>query len=114
MKGFFYGLTAGLAAGVVAQMMIAKNHEQMLELVKNFPRPTKFGSNSSLEDLLAQREILEEMIIKKQTEETEAKAAAEQEQSAETEEKAAQEPEADDPAEAEEVAKAAEGAASTV
>jgi len=35
MKGFFYGLTAGLAAGVVAQMMIAKNHEQMLELVKN-------------------------------------------------------------------------------
>ena len=33
MKGFFYGLTAGLAAGIVAQMMIAKNHEQMLELV---------------------------------------------------------------------------------
>jgi len=35
MKGFFYGLTAGLAAGIVAQMMIAKNHEQMLELVKD-------------------------------------------------------------------------------
>ncbi|PCI23390.1 MAG: hypothetical protein COB67_12855 [SAR324 cluster bacterium] len=68
MKGFFYGLTAGLAAGVVAQMMIAKNHEQMLELVKNIPRPIKFGPASSLEDLLAQKETLEEMIIKKQTE----------------------------------------------
>jgi len=67
MKGFFYGLTAGLAAGVVAQMMIAKNHEQMLELVKNLPRPIKFGPSSSLEELLTQKDILEEMIIKKQT-----------------------------------------------
>lgn len=68
MKGFFYGLSAGLAAGVVAQMMIAKNHEQMLELVKNLPRMVKFGPGSSLEELLAQKDILEEMIIKKQTE----------------------------------------------
>lgn len=70
MKGFFYGLTAGLAAGIVAQMMIAKNHEQMLELVKNLPRPLKFGPASSLEELMAQRETLEDMIIKKQTEAT--------------------------------------------
>ncbi len=56
MKGFFYGLTAGLAAGIVAQMMIAKNHEQMLELVKNLPRPLKFGPASTLEELMAQRE----------------------------------------------------------
>jgi len=70
MKGFFYGLTAGLAAGIVAQMMIAKNHEQMLELVKNLPRPLKFGPASSLEELMAQRETLENMIIKKQTEAT--------------------------------------------
>jgi hypothetical protein len=68
MKGFFYGLTAGMAAGIVAQMMIAKNHEQMLELVKNLPRPLKFGPSSSLEDLLAQKEMLEDLIIKKQTE----------------------------------------------
>jgi hypothetical protein len=68
MKGFFYGLTAGMAAGIVAQMMIAKNHEQMLELVKNLPRPLKFGPGSSLEDLLAQKEMLEDLIIKKQTE----------------------------------------------
>ena len=66
MKGFFYGLTAGLAAGVVAQMMIAKNHEQMLELVKNLPRPLKLTPTDSLEQLLAQKEKLEEMIIKKQ------------------------------------------------
>lgn len=66
MKGFFYGLTAGLAAGVVAQMMIAKNHEQMLELVKNLPRPLKLSPNGTLEELLAQKEKLEEMIIKKQ------------------------------------------------
>ncbi len=70
MKGFFYGLTAGLAAGIVAQMMIAKNHEQMLELVKNLPRPMKFGSNNSLEELLSQRDKLEDLIIKKQTEAT--------------------------------------------
>ncbi len=68
MKGFFYGITAGLAAGIAAQMMIAKNHEQMLELVRNLPRPVKFGPASSLEELLAQKDILEEMIIKKQTE----------------------------------------------
>ena len=66
MKGFFYGLTAGLAAGVVAQMMIAKNHEQMLELVKNLPRPLKLTPTDSLEQLLSQKEKLEEMIIKKQ------------------------------------------------
>ena len=68
MKGFFYGLTAGLAAGVVAQMMIAKNHEQMLELVKNLPRPLKLNPAGSLDELLAQKEKLEEMISKKQTE----------------------------------------------
>jgi len=68
MKGFFYGLTAGMAAGIVAQMMIAKNHEQMLELVKNLPRPLKFGPGSTLEELLAQKDMLEDMIIKKQTE----------------------------------------------
>lgn len=70
MKGFFYGLTAGLAAGIVAQMMIAKNHEQMLELVRNLPRPLKFGPASSLDELLAQKEMLEDLIIKKQTETT--------------------------------------------
>ncbi len=70
MKGFFYGLTAGMAAGIVAQMMIAKNHEQMLELVKNLPRPLKFGPGSTLEELLAQKDMLEDMIIKKQTEAT--------------------------------------------
>ncbi|MBU2644423.1 hypothetical protein KKI24_06910 [bacterium] len=68
MKGFFYGLTAGMAAGIVAQMMIAKNHEQMLELVKNLPRPLKFSPNSSIEELLAQKDMLEDLIIKKQTE----------------------------------------------
>ncbi len=68
MKGFFYGLTAGMAAGIVAQMMIAKNHEQMLELVKNLPRPLKFGSANTLEELLAQKDMLEDLIIKKQTE----------------------------------------------
>jgi len=68
MKGFFYGLTAGMAAGIVAQMMIAKNHEQMLELVKNLPRPLKFSPTSSLDDLLAQKDMLEDLIIKKQTE----------------------------------------------
>ncbi|MBU3917802.1 hypothetical protein KKA14_19935 [bacterium] len=68
MKGFFFGLTAGLAAGIAAQMMIAKNHEQMLELVKNLPRPLRFGPSSSLEDLLSQKDVLEELIIKKQTE----------------------------------------------
>ena len=68
MKGFFYGLTAGMAAGIVAQMMIAKNHEQMLELVKNLPRPLKFGSSNTLEELLAQKDMLEDLIIKKQTE----------------------------------------------
>lgn len=67
MKGFFYGLTAGMAAGIVAQMMIAKNHEQMLELVKNLPRPLKFGPGSTLEELLAQKDMLEDLIIKKQT-----------------------------------------------
>lgn len=68
MKGFFFGLTAGLAAGVVAQMMIARNHDQMLELVRNLPRPFKFGPSSSLEDLLAQKDIIEDLIIKKQNE----------------------------------------------
>ena len=68
MKGFSYGLSAGLAAGVVAQMMIAKNHEQMLELVKNLPRPLKFTPNGTLEELLAQKERLEEMISKKKEE----------------------------------------------
>lgn len=68
MKGFFYGLTAGMAAGIVAQMMIAKNHEQMLELVRNLPRPLKFGPGSTLEELLAQKDMLEDLIIKKQTE----------------------------------------------
>lgn len=68
MKGFFFGLTAGLAAGVVAQMMIAKNHEQMLELVRNLPRPLKFGPSSSLDELLAQKDMLEELINRKQSE----------------------------------------------
>ncbi len=68
MKGFFFGLTAGLAAGVVAQMMIAKNHEQMLELVRNLPRPLKFGQSSSLEELMAQKDMIENLITKKQNE----------------------------------------------
>ncbi len=68
MKGFFFGLTAGMAAGIVAQMMIAKNHEQMLDLVKNLHRPLKFGSSNTLEELLAQKDMLEDLIIKKQTE----------------------------------------------
>ena len=68
MKGFFFGLTAGLAAGVTAQMMIAKNHEQMLELVRNLPRPIKFGPGDSLEDLLAQKDMIEDLINKKQSE----------------------------------------------
>ncbi len=68
MKGFFYGLSAGLAAGVVAQMMIAKNHEQMLELVRSLPHPLKFGPGGSLDDLLAQKDKLEELIIRKQAE----------------------------------------------
>ena len=68
MKGFFYGLTAGLAAGVAAQMMIAKNHEQMLELVKSIPRPLKFAPGDSVEELLAQKQKLEEMIQKKEEE----------------------------------------------
>ena len=67
MKGFFYGLSAGLAAGVVAQMMIAKNHEQMLELVRNLPRPLKFSPGTSLDELLVQKQKLEEMILQKQT-----------------------------------------------
>lgn len=57
-----------MAAGIVAQMMIAKNHEQMLELVKNLPRPLKFGPANTLEELLAQKDRLEDLIIKKQTE----------------------------------------------
>ncbi len=68
MKGFFFGLTAGLAAGVAAQMMIAKNHEQMLELVRSLPRSLKFGPSSSLEELMAQKDIIEDLIIKKQNE----------------------------------------------
>jgi hypothetical protein len=68
MKGFFWGLTAGLTAGVVTQMMIAKNHEQMLELVRSIPRPLKFGPSSSIEELLAQKNALEELINKKQAE----------------------------------------------
>ena len=68
MKGFFSGLSAGLAAGVVAQMMIAKNHEQMLELVRALPRPLKFGSTNTLDELLAQKERLEDLIQKKQEE----------------------------------------------
>ena len=79
MKGFFFGLTAGLTAGVVAQMMIAKNHEQMLELVRNLPRPLKFGPGSSLDELLAQKDALEELIIKKQTEATFSEANDEEE-----------------------------------
>ncbi|MCG8334583.1 MAG: hypothetical protein MJE63_08695 [Proteobacteria bacterium] len=80
MKGFFFGLTAGLAAGVVAQMMIAKNHEQMLELVKNLPRPLKFGPGSSLDDLLAQKDMLEDLIIKKQNEANGIREAEEEEE----------------------------------
>ncbi|NQU64219.1 MAG: hypothetical protein HQ517_08055 [SAR324 cluster bacterium] len=68
MKGFFYGLTAGMAAGIVAQMMVAKNHEQMLELVKNLPRSLKFSPANTLEELLAQKDTLEDLIIQKQTE----------------------------------------------
>ena len=68
MKGFFYGLSAGLAAGVVAQMMIAKNHEQMLELVKNLPRPLKFVPASTLDELMVQKERLEDLIIQRQAE----------------------------------------------
>jgi hypothetical protein len=68
MKSFFFGLTAGLTAGIAAQMMIAKNHEQMLELVKNLPRSLKFGPSSSLDELMAQKDIIEDLIIKKQTE----------------------------------------------
>ncbi len=82
MKGFFYGLSAGLAAGVVAQMMIAKNHEQMLELVRNLPRPLKFGSSNTIDELLAQKERLEDLIQKKQEE----LSASEEEEEAENEE----------------------------
>ncbi|MDH5561415.1 MAG: hypothetical protein OEY59_11250 [Deltaproteobacteria bacterium] len=71
MKGFLYGLTAGLAAGVAAQMMVAKNHEQMLELIKNLPRPLRFSTDTSLDELLAQKERLED-IIKQKKEEFEA------------------------------------------
>jgi len=39
-----------------------------LELVKNLPRPLKFGTANTLEELLAQKDMLEDLIIKKQTE----------------------------------------------
>ena len=82
MKRFFIGLTAGLAAGVVAQMMIAKNHEQMLELVQSIPKPLKFGPAASLDELLAQKERLEDLIVQKQ-QEAEAFEASEPEEAAE-------------------------------
>ena len=87
MKGFLYGLTAGLAAGVAAQMMIAKNHEQMLELVRNLPHPLKFNPNASLDDLLAQKDKLDELIVRKQAEaETDSVAEEEEEEDQEQEE----------------------------
>lgn len=67
-KGFFYGLTTGLVAGFVSQMMIAKNQEQMLEIIKNLPRPLRFGPEASLDELQAQKERLEDLIRQKEDE----------------------------------------------
>ena len=67
-KGFIYGLTTGLVAGFVSQMMIAKNQEQMLEIVKNIPRPLRFGPEASIDELMAQKERLEELLRLKQQE----------------------------------------------
>ena len=67
MKGFLYGLTAGLAAGVIAQMMIARNHEQMIELV-NTIKGGKIKSTASINDLIAEKERLDAIIREKSKE----------------------------------------------
>ena len=69
MKEFFYGLTAGIAAGIAAQMMIAKNHEQMLELVRSL-RPVKLNLDSDIENLYMQKEQIDNAIKEKESSDT--------------------------------------------
>jgi len=55
-KSFFLGLTAGLAAGVVAQVLVSKNQEELSEMLKNLP------SGLTLDELMEQKGKLEEVI----------------------------------------------------
>lgn len=65
MKKFVYGLAAGLAVGVAAQIMIARNQERMLELVKGLPKPFKFSPDAPLDELISLKKKLEGIIRKK-------------------------------------------------
>jgi len=55
-KSFFIGLSAGLAAGVFAQVMISRNREELGEMFKDLP------GGLSLDELMEQKGKLEDLI----------------------------------------------------
>jgi len=64
-KAFFIGLSAGLAAGYVAQALANKDQEEMLEILAGLPKSFKLGSGLDLDDLINQKSKIEEMIKQK-------------------------------------------------
>ncbi len=70
MKGFFIGLTTGLATSVAAQIAVANRHEEIAETLRNLDVTTicKRKKNASLDELLEQKKKLEELIVQKQAE----------------------------------------------
>lgn len=63
-KSFFIGLSAGLAAGYAAQVMVTKNQEELIQMVKGLPK-TKLGQGVSLDELLSHKDKLEDLIRQK-------------------------------------------------
>ncbi|OGG94597.1 MAG: hypothetical protein A2527_05275 [Candidatus Lambdaproteobacteria bacterium RIFOXYD2_FULL_50_16] len=64
-KAFFIGLSAGLAAGYFAQALANKNQEELQEILDGLPKSFKLGSGLDLDELLAQKNKLEELIKQK-------------------------------------------------
>ncbi|MDT8445277.1 MAG: hypothetical protein RRB13_00105 [bacterium] len=63
-KTFFIGLSAGLAAGYAAQIMVTKNQEELIAMLKGLPK-TKLGQGVSLDELLSHKDKLEDLIRQK-------------------------------------------------
>ena len=65
MRGFLYGLAAGIACGAAAQMLASRNHDKLLELAKNLPTSLTLGPNATLDELKVHRARLEDLIKEK-------------------------------------------------
>ena len=73
-KDFLMGFVSGTVVGAVGYRLYEQNSDQLKQLIQQAPSPSEFGGFSdahaaapSVEELVAQKERLEDLIAEQQT-----------------------------------------------